>query len=334
MLRRSTRRFFPNHASSSFSSQDFIIPPPRNVGLIIVPQGMEMVVERLGRYSSTLRPGISMLVPFLDRVRYVYSTKEQGLIIPPNQAAITKDNVVVNIDGVLFLKIVDAQKASYNIDNPIFNLINLAQTAMRSEIGKLTLDKLFEEREALNASIVRAITKESDEWGIDCKRYEIRDISVSDIVRQSMDLQAEAERKKRKAILESEGEMTARVNAAKGERLAQEELANAAKYAQITAAEAGAQALHRSTEAVAASLKEIAKVMQDGSTSVENAVSFRLAEQYIEQFGHIAKQNNTVVLSQNIGEPTQMVANALSMFGNIKKTTAANLNNSNNSGSK
>lgn len=327
MFRRNLRRLYAppvHHGSPSFSSQDFIIPPPRNIGLIIVPQGMEMVVERLGRYNTTLRPGISMLVPFLDRVRYVYSTKEQGLIIPPNQAAITKDNVVVNIDGVLFLKIVDSQKASYNIDNPIFNLINLAQTTMRSEIGKLTLDKLFEEREMLNASIVRAITKESEEWGIDCKRYEIRDISVSDIVRQSMDLQAEAERKKRKAILESEGDMTARVNAAKGERLAQEELAKAAKFSQVTAAEAGAEALAKSTEAVAASLKELAKVMEN-SKSVENAVSFRLAEQYIEQFGNIAKQNNTVVLSQNIGEPTQMVANALSMFGNIKKTTSASI---------
>src|SRR3989338_3713300 len=119
MLRRSVRRFYPapavHQGSGSFSSQDFIIPPPRNVGLIIVPQGLEMVVERLGKYHTTLRPGISMLVPMLDRVRYVYSTKEQGLIIPPNQAAITKDNVVVNIDGVLFLKIVDSQKSSYNI---------------------------------------------------------------------------------------------------------------------------------------------------------------------------------------------------------------------------
>jgi regulator of protease activity HflC (stomatin/prohibitin superfamily) len=303
-------------------THDFVLQPPRNLGLIVVPQGLEMVVERLGKFHCVLQPGVSFLVPWVDRVRYVYSTKEQGISLP-HQSSITKDNVVVNIDGVLFVKIVDPQRASYSCENALLQITQLAQTAMRSAIGKMSLDRLFEERVLLNATIVDSIATEAENWGVLLKRYEVRDIAVSEQVRASMDLQAEAERKKRKAVLESEGEMEARVNAAKGERLAQEELALASKFAQVAAAEAGAESLGKSTTAVVESIRQLSAAIDAGGKGARDAVAFRLAEQYIEAFSHMAKTNNTVLLSAPVGDPTSVVANAMGVFGALQQRLAA-----------
>lgn len=297
---------------SVLDPMSFVLRPPRNKIVNVVPQGTIMVVERLGRYLRTLEPGLCFLVPLIDRIRYVYSSKEQGIVIP-QQSAITRDNVMVDIDGVLFLRIVDGVKASYNIDNPIFNVINLAQTTMRCEIGKLKLDNLFEERDQLNHNIVEVIKTEAQEWGVECKRYEIRDVAVSDIVRQSMDLQAEAERRKRKLVLESEGEMEAEANRAEGHRRAQELIADAAAYATTKNAKAQGDAMQALAGASASSLSTVAAAMSK-DPSMKDAVALRIAEQYLEQFGHIAKESNTVVLPQAVGDGAAMATQALSMY--------------------
>lgn len=296
----------------------FIEPVPRNGLFNIVPQGRQYVVERLGKYSRTLDPGWWIVFPVVDRIRYVYNTKEQGIPIP-NQSAITRDNVIVEIDGVLFLRIVDPEKASYNIENPIYQLINLAQTTMRSEIGKLKLDTLFEERANLNIAIVQAIQKEAWEWGVECKRYEIRDIQVSDIVRQSMDLQAEAERRKRKLVLESEGDSQAETNRAEGKKNAQVQLADGTKYAVERKAEAEAEATKILAKATAESVEMVAKVIRENKDVADQVLGLRVAERYITEFGKIAKEGNTVVLSNQVSDPAAFAAQAMAIYGSTSK---------------
>ncbi|CUE91109.1 Hypothetical protein, putative [Bodo saltans] len=296
----------------------FIEPVPRNGLFNIVPQGRQYVVERLGKYQRTLDPGWWIVVPMLDRIRYVYNTKEQGIPIP-NQSAITGDNVIVEIDGVLFLRIVDPEKASYNIENPIYQLINLAQTTMRSEIGKLKLDTLFAERANLNVAIVQAIQKEAWEWGVECKRYEIRDIQVSDIVRQSMDLQAEAERRKRKLVLESEGDSQAETNRAEGKRNAQVQLADGNKYSVERRAEAEAEATRVLAKATADSVEIVADVIRRNKDVADQVLGLRVAEKYITEFGNIAKEGNTVVLSNQVSDPAAFAAQAMAIYGSTAK---------------
>jgi regulator of protease activity HflC (stomatin/prohibitin superfamily) len=299
----------------------FIVRPPLNTLVNIVPQGSLMVVERLGRYHRTMEPGLHVLLPVLDRIRYAYSSKEQGIAIP-QQSAVTKDNVMVDIDGVLFLRVLDAEKASYNIENPLFNLISLAQTTMRSAIGKMTLDTLFEERATLNKNIVAVLAAEAAEWGVECKRYEIRDISVSELVRQSMDLQAEAERRKRKQVLESEGEAMAEANVADGKRRAQELMADAEAYTIAKLAAAQAEAVAVQAGASAQSIEKIAAAMAASPRS-SDAVAVRVAEQYVESFGRIAKESTTVVLPANVGDGAAFSTQALSMFRAMKGDAAA-----------
>ncbi|RNF11358.1 SPFH domain/band 7 family protein [Trypanosoma conorhini] len=297
----------------------FVEPVPRNTVLNIVPQGRQYVVERLGRYHRTLDPGWWLVVPLLDRIRYCYSVKEQGVEIP-NQSAITSDNVMVEIDGVLFLRIVDAEKASYNIENPVYNLLNLAQTTMRSEIGRLDLDTLFRERTLLNKNIVEVLRREANDWGIECKRYEIRDITVSELVRRSMDLQADAERRKRQLILQSEGEAQAEVNRAEGLKRAQRCAAEAQRYTVVQRAEAEAAATGVMAEAVSKSVTVVAGSLEQAPRSGD-AVALRVAEKYIEKFGELAKASNTVVLGKNVGDPAEFSAQALSIFNALSAVT-------------
>ncbi|KAG5511468.1 hypothetical protein JKF63_07431 [Porcisia hertigi] len=301
----------------------FIERPPRNTFFNIVPQGHEYVVERLGRYHRTLDSGWWMVVPFIDKIRYNYNVKEQGIEIP-NQSAITSDNVMVEIDGVLFLKIVNSRKASYNIENPVFNLINLAQTTMRSEIGLMSLDSLFRERANLNQSIVEALRREASEWGIECKRYEIRDIVVSELVRRSMDLQAEAERKKRKLILESEGESTATINRANGMKIAQQYVADAQKYTAERQSEGAAAAIRIKAAAVSDNISIISEAFEKAKHGNE-AISLRVAESYIEKFGELAKESNTVVMSQPVSDPAMFSAQALAVFNTVATSAGKGL---------
>ncbi|KNH09225.1 stomatin-like protein [Perkinsela sp. CCAP 1560/4] len=298
-----------------------------NTCINIVPEGEVWVVERLGKYLRTLTSGLWVLIPFVDKIQYVHSTKEQGIQIP-HQSAITRDNVMVEIDGILFTIIVDAKKASYNIDNAIFNLINLAQTSMRSEIGKLSLDNLFEERDALNKKIVAILQKEASEWGVECKRYEIRDISVSDIVRKSMDLQAEAERRKRKLILESEGDREASINKAKGYRIAMEQEAMAKKFMKETVSRGDLTSALNKLEGVKATMQEVRKLlisdkkpesMKDISEATKDAMQFMLASEYLEQFGKVAKENNSVVLAAPLSDPQSMITQALTLTKGLKR---------------
>ncbi|AYU76010.1 stomatin-like protein [Leishmania infantum JPCM5] len=298
----------------------FIERPPRNTFFNIVPQGHEYVVERLGRYHRTLDSGWWVVVPFIDKIRYNYNVKEQGIEIP-NQSAITSDNVMVEIDGVLFLKIVDSCKASYNIENPVFNLINLAQTTMRSEIGRMSLDSLFRERASLNQSTVEVLRREANEWGIECKRYEIRDIVVSELVRRSMDLQAEAERKKRKLILESEGESTATINRANGMKIAQQCVADAEKYTAERQSEGAAAAIRVKAAAVSDNISIVSDAIEKAKHSNE-AISLRVAESYIEKFGELAKESNTVVMSQPVSDPATFATQALSVFNTVATSAA------------
>eukprot|EP00906_Rhabdomonas_costata_P027757 RCo039412 len=295
--------------------EDYIHRVPFNTVVCIVPQGQLWVVERFGKYSRTLSPGLWFLVPFVDRIGYVHSSKESAFSIP-NQSAITKVNVIVEIDGVMFMKIVDAVKASYNIDNAIYNLIQMAQTTMRSEIGKLTLDTLFEERTALNANIVQAIKKDAQEWGVECKRYEIKDILVSDLVRQSMDLQAEAERRKRKLVLESEGQMLAVRNHAEGQRVATELMAEAERVRIQRVAQANADAIVATSEATARALQAVSASIHSSSNAKE-AMALRVAEQYVAAFGMLAKEANSVILPANLAEPSAMIAQALGLYTSL-----------------
>ncbi|KEG05800.1 SPFH domain/band 7 family protein, partial [Trypanosoma grayi] len=279
MMMHRTSRVYLNPAA-------FIEHVPRNTIVNIVPQGRQYVVERLGRYHRTLDPGWWLVIPLLDKIRYCYSVKEQGVEIP-NQSAITSDNVMVEIDGVLFLRIVDAEKASYNIENPVYNLLNLAQTTMRSEIGRLDLDTLFRERTQLNKNIVEVLRREAHDWGIECKRYEIRDITVSELVRRSMDLQADAERRKRQLVLQSEGEAQAEINRAEGLKTAQRLAAEAQRYTVVQHAEAEAAATEKMADAVAQSVTVVAASLDKTPRSTE-AVSLRVAEKYIDKFGELA----------------------------------------------
>jgi len=281
-----------------------------------VPQGQLWVIERLGSYSRTLQPGLAILTPFVDRVAYVHSSKESAFSIP-NQSAITKDNVIVEIDGVMFMKVIDAVKASYNIDNAIYNLIQMAMTTMRSEIGKLTLDTLFEERSSLNANIVSIIQQDAEEWGVQCKRYEIKDILVSDLVRQSMDLQAEAERRKRKHILESEGEAMAMRNRAEGQKLAVLQMAEAERTRIMKQAEGDADATRLKAQATAEALREVASALRDHPKSHE-AVSLRVAEGYIAAFGNLAKEGTTLLLPADVRDPSAIMAQALGIFNALQ----------------
>merc|ERR1719369_806097 len=219
-----------------------------NTAILFVPQQEAWVVERMGKYHRVLEPGLNILIPILDRIKYVQSLKEIAIDIP-QQAAITLDNVTLNIDGVLYLRIIDPYKASYGVEDPEFAITQLAQTLMRSEIGKITMDTLFREREQLNIQIVRAINAASEAWGIQCMRYEIRDIRLPVRVQEAMQMQVEAERKKRAAVLESEGIMAAEINVAEGKKQARILASEAEKQELINSAEGKAQSVVAAGEA-------------------------------------------------------------------------------------
>ncbi|MCH7623334.1 MAG: paraslipin [Nitrospinae bacterium] len=292
-------------------------------GIKLVPQQKAWVVQRLGRFNQTLTAGLHFIIPFVDKVAYRHSLKEDVIDIP-SQSAITKDNVTLIIDGILYLKITDPKQASYGVRDPRYAVTQLAQTTMRSELGKITLDKTFEERESLNTNIVQAINEASTVWGIQCLRYEIKDITPPDNVRRAMELQVAAERQKRAEILDSEGKRQSQINIAEGGKRDVVLQSEAAMTDQINRAEGEAAAILAVAKATAEGIELVASSIQ--KSGGEKAVALRLAEQYIEAFSKLAKETNTILLPEKTGDIGSMVAQALAIFNKIQNQTSPEKN--------
>ena len=264
---------------------------------VVVPQRSAYIVQRLGRYSNTLEAGFHLLAPFVDRIAYRHTLKEQVIDVPP-QSCITRDNIAVDVDGVLYLQVVDPVKASYGVSNYLFASVQLAQTTMRSEMGKLDLDRSFEEREQINAAIVAAVDKASDPWGVKVTRYEIKNITPPKTIKDAMEKQMRAEREKRAMIAESEGERQAKINRADGEK--QEAIAKSEgeKARRINEAEGKAREIQLVAEATADGLRTIAEASQQPGGA--DAINLRLAEGYIAEFGKLAKEGNTMIIPSDL----------------------------------
>lgn len=282
----------------------------------IVPQRTVFIVERLGKYRATLEAGFHILVPFIDRVAYKHSLKENVIDVPP-QVCITKDNIQVEVDGILYLQVIDPVRASYGINNYIFGSVQLAQTTMRSEIGKIELDKTFEEREKINSEIVAAVDKASEPWGIKINRHEIKNIVPPASIKDAMEKQMRAEREKRALIAESEGDKQAKINRAEGDK--QEAIARSEgeKQKRINEAEGKAAEIERVAFATANGLREIAKAINEEGGM--NAVNLRIAEEYITEFGKLAMKNNSMIIPANLSDVSSMVATISKVFSNISK---------------
>jgi regulator of protease activity HflC (stomatin/prohibitin superfamily) len=277
----------------------------------IVPQKSAFIVERLGKYNATLDAGLHILIPFLDNVAYKHTLKEQAIDVPP-QTCITGDNISVEVDGILYLQVIDPKKASYGINNYQFASTQLAQTTMRSVIGRLELDKTFEERDTINVSIVDAVDKASDPWGVKVTRYEVKNIVPPQSIKDAMEKQMRAVREKRATIAESEGDKQAKINRAEGDK--QELIARSEGEMQkrINEADGRAGEIERVAKATANGLREIALAINEKGGI--NAVNLRIAEQYVNEFGNLAKINNTIILPSNLTDLAGMVSTVTSVL--------------------
>lgn len=282
----------------------------------IVPQRMAFIVERLGKYAKTLDAGLHILVPFLDRVAYKHSLKEVAVDVP-SQTCITKDNIAVEVDGVLYLQVIDPVKASYGIENYLFASTQLAQTTMRSEIGKLELDRTFEEREQINAAIIQAVDKASDPWGVKITRYEISNISPPKTVTDALEKQMRAEREKRAAIAESEGQRQAMINVAEGDKQEAIKKSEGEKMKRINEAEGRAKEIELVAVATAEGIRKISEAIE--APGGKDAVNLRVAEQYIKEFGNLAKVNNTVIIPSDLSDIAGMVGSVTSLLKSMTK---------------
>jgi regulator of protease activity HflC (stomatin/prohibitin superfamily) len=271
---------------------------------IVVPQQSAYVIENLGKYSRTLQAGFHILIPFVERVAYRHSLKEQAIDIH-EQICITKDNVQVGVDGVLYLQVLDPQRASYGIMDYVFAISQLAQTTLRSEMGKIELDRTFEERSTINAAVVSELDKASAPWGVKVLRYEIKNINPPAGVVDAMEKQMRAEREKRAVILASEGERDSAINQAEGEKQRVIKASEANRQQQINEAQGEAEAILAVARATAEGLQQIAEALRQPGG--DGAMRLRIAEQYIQQFGALAKEGNTFVVPANLSDLAGML---------------------------
>lgn len=277
----------------------------------VIPQQNAFVVERLGKFHEVLQPGFNLIIPFFDRVAYRHSLKETAMDIP-EQICITKDNVQVAVDGVVFAQVIDPAKASYGISNYQFAVIQLAQTTMRSEIGKIDLDKTFEERTNINGAIVSAIDEASSGWGVKILRYEIKNITPPKSVLNAMEKQMQAEREKRAVILTSEGEKQSAINQAEGQKQKVVLESEAMRQQQINEAEGQAAAIKAVASATADGIREVAQALQEKGGF--EAVQLRVAENLVEQYGKLAKSTNTMILPANFADMGSMISAAMGVI--------------------
>ena len=265
----------------------------------VVPQKSAYIVERLGKYRCTMDAGFHLMFPFIDRIAYKHSLKEQAIDVPP-QECITKDNIMVSVDGILYMQVMDPVKASYGIGNYLFATTQLAQTTMRSEMGKLDLDRSFEERTTINQAIVNAVDKASDPWGIKVTRYEIKNITPPRSIQDAMEKQMRAEREKRAMIAESEGERQSKINRAEGDKQEAINISEGERQRRINEAEGRAKEILLVAEAQATGIRKVADAI-NGQGGVES-VNMQLAQQYLKEFGSLAKTNNTMIIPSNLAD--------------------------------
>ena len=279
---------------------------------VIVPQQSAFVIEQLGKFSRVLKPGFSILIPFIDKVAYKHSLKEHAVDIP-EQICITKDNVQVGVDGVLYLQVRDPELASYGIGDYLFAISQLAQTTLRSEVGKIDLDKTFEERSTINLAIVDELDKASEPWGVKVLRYEIKNITPPQDVLSAMEKQMRAEREKRAVVLESEGAKEAKINVAEGEKQRVIKESEASKQQQINEAQGQAEAILAVATATAEGLRQVGEALS-GRGGME-AMQLRVAEEYVKQFGKLADEaNSTLIVPATISDISSMIALATNVI--------------------
>lgn len=281
---------------------------------VIVPQRSEVIVERLGKYSGTLGAGFHVLIPFLDRVAYRFTLKEEVMDIP-SQTCITKDNVTVEVDGLIYLQVVDSKQAAYGINDYHMAASQLAQTTLRSCVGRIDLDKTFEERETINAQVVASIDEAAAAWGVKVLRYEVKDILPPDTVKKAMEAQMTAEREKRAAIARSEGERQATINQAEGNRQDAILRSEGEKQRRINEAQGQAEEILAVARATADGLNMVAQQLEAPGGAA--AANLRVAEQYVREFGRLAKESNTLIIPSDISDTAGMVSSAMTVFQKI-----------------
>ena len=286
---------------------------------VIVPQQSAYVVESLGKYSRTLAAGFHILIPFVDRVAYKHTLKEQAMDVE-EQICITSDNVQVGVDGVLYMQVLDARNASYGIGDYGFAISQLAQTTLRSEIGRIELDKTFEERNHINLRVVEELDQATDPWGVKVLRYEIKNINPPGDVVSAMEKQMRAEREKRATVLASEGERDAKINEAEGEKQRVIKESEAAKQQQINEAQGEAAAILAVAEATAEGLRKVADALS--SEGGDKAMQLRVAEDYLERFGNLAKEGNTLIVPANLSDISSMIGAATNVLATLRPPSA------------
>lgn len=284
----------------------------------IVPQQTAFILERLGKYHRTMEAGLHFIVPFFDRIAYRHYLKEIVLDIPP-QICITRDNVQVNVDGVIFYRVVDPKLASYGVNYYEHAIIQLAQTTLRSEIGKIDLDRTFEERDKINSAVIMAIDAATQPWGVKVLRYEIKSINPPKDVLDAMEKQMRAEREKRARILESEGTREALINNAEGRKQEAIKQSEAQKQKQINEAQGQAEAINAIAMATASGIREVASAL--GEKGGQDAASLKIAEEYIKQLGLMAAHSEMIIVPSNISDPAGMIATAMGVFETMKQRT-------------